>query len=261
MKIVLSIAGSDNSAGAGIQADLKTFAALDVYGLSVVTSVTSQNSLGVSQADTLSAKTVEKQLNTILDDIHIDAIKIGMVCNKTIINILINSLKKIKNIPVILDTVMISSSGYRLLDDEAMELFINGLIPLSTLITPNIYEASQLSKMQILSVSDMKKAIKSIKAPNILLKGGHLKGDATDILFYRDKFIQFTNKKEILEEIHGTGCTLSSAIAAFLAKGKTMQESVKLAKEYIFGAIKHSFKIGEGARYLNHFYKVEKCLE
>ncbi len=261
MKVVLSIAGSDCSGGAGIQADLKTFASLGVYGLSVVTSVTSQNTIGVFQTDSVSAQTVEKQFSTILNDIHIDAIKIGMVCNKEIINTIIKLLDKVKNVPIVLDTIMYSSNGYKLLSDEAMELFIDKLIPLATLITPNIYEASHLSKIQISSISDMKKSIKFIKAKNILLKGGHLEGDATDILYCNDKYMQFTDKREVFDEVHGTGCTISSAITAFLAKGNNIKESVKLAKKYITGSIKYSFNIGKGARYLNHFYKVEKCLK
>ncbi len=251
MKKVLTIAGSDSSCGAGLQADIKTFCSLGVYGLSAVTSITSQNSTGVKDIYHVSPKLLKNQLITILNDIKIDAIKIGMIGSKENIMVLIEVLKDI-NIPIVLDTVFISSSGSKLLDDEAFELFTKRLIPLATLITPNLLEAEKLTNQKIISLEEMKIAIKNIKAKNILLKGGHLKGDALD-LFYDNKHLTIFNSKRIIfEDIHGTGCVLSSAIATFLAKGYKMEIAIKNAKKYITDAINSSIKIGEEMRYINH---------
>ncbi len=251
MKKVLTIAGSDSSCGAGLQADIKTFCSLGVYGLSTVTSITSQNSTGVKDIYHVSPKLLKNQLITILNDIKIDAIKIGMIGSKENIMVLIEVLKDI-NIPIVLDTVFISSSGSKLLDDEAFEIFTKRLIPLATLITPNLLEAEKLTNQKIISLEEMKIAIKKIKAKNIFLKGGHLKSDASD-LFYDNKHLTIFNSKRIIfEDIHGTGCVLSSAIATFLAKGYKMEIAIKNAKKYITDAINSSIKIGDGMRYINH---------
>ncbi len=251
MKKVLTIAGSDSSCGAGLQADIKTFCSMGVYGLSVVTSITSQNSMGVQDIHHVPPKLLKNQLITILNDIKIDAIKIGMIGSKENIMVLTEILKDI-NIPIVLDTIFISSSGSKLLDDEAFEIFTKRLIPLATLITPNLLEAEKLTNQKIFSLEEMKIAIKNIKAKNILLKGGHLKGDALD-LFYDNKHLTIFNSKRIIfEDIHGTGCVLSSAIATFLAKGYKMEIAIKNAKKYITDAINSSIKIGNGMRYINH---------
>ena len=251
MKKVLTIAGSDSSCGAGLQADIKTFCSLGVYGLSTVTSITSQNSTGVKDIYHVSPKLLKNQLITILNDIKIDAIKIGMIGSKENIMVLIEVLKDI-NIPIVLDTVFISSSGSKLLDDEAFEIFTKRLIPLATLITPNLLEAEKLTNQKIISLEEMKIAIKKIKAKNIFLKGGHLKGDASD-LFYDNKHLTILSSKRIIfEDIHGTGCVLSSAIATFLAKGYKMEIAIENAKKYITDAINSSIKIGDGMRYINH---------
>ncbi len=259
MKNILTIAGSDNSCGAGIQADLKTFASLGSYGVCAITSITSQNSQGVKSSDIVSANILKKQLDTIFEDMDIDALKIGMIGGLQTISVVIETVKKKKDIPIVLDTVFLSSNGYKLLENEAMELFVNELMPNVTIITPNIKEAEILSGADIDSVEDMKIAIKSIKAKNILLKGGHLKGDAVDLLYNNEKITLFTKKRVAIKEVHGTGCTLSSAIAVYLSMGKSIKEAVKLSKEYITEAIKHSFDIGHGSRYIDHFYKVKNA--
>ncbi len=258
MTNILTIAGSDSSSGAGIQADLKTISSLGGYGVCTITAITSQNSQGVIHTKVLPVDIVEKQLDAILSDIKIDVIKIGMLGSKEIVSMLSHKLKKL-TIPIVLDTVILSSSGYRLLENDALDLMKNELFPISSLITPNIKEAEMLSGLKIENKDDMRKAIQHIKADNILLKGGHLKTDALDILFQRDynSYEEFTAKRVVFDEVHGTGCTLSSAIATFLSKNYDLFRSVHLAKKYISGAIKHSFDIGYGSKYINHFYKVK----
>jgi len=256
MKKILTIAGSDSSCGAGIQADIKTISSLGGYGLSVITALTAQNSYGVKKVQAVDSICVKRQLEAIFDDIKIDAIKIGMVCNKEIIYAIIEYIKQFKNIPVVLDTIISSSSGYRLLDEGAMEVFVNELMPICTIATPNIPEAEMLTNSKIDSISDMENRIKNIKAKNVLLKGGHLKGgEAVDILLKNgNEMVHFFQKRVAKDDVHGTGCTLSSAIAYFLSKEYSLDKAVKLSKDYITEAIKHSFKIGNKTLYLNHFY-------
>lgn len=259
MKNILTIAGSDSSGGAGIQADLKTFLAHDMHGLSVVTSVTAQNTNGVLKTKDVSASMIKVQLEAIFEDIHIDAIKIGMVSKKSTILELVKVLKKYPDIPVVLDTVITSSSGFALLKKSAMKAFIKKLIPRATLITPNIPEASKLLATQISSIKDMriatKKIYSSFKCQSVLLKGGHLDGDAVDVLYDGEKISLFRKKKIISNNTHGTGCALSSAIAANFANKKSLKESIKNAKQYVRQSIKNGFSIGSGVGQLNHCYK------
>jgi len=259
MKNILTIAGSDSSSGAGIQADLKTISSLGGYGVCAITAITSQNSLGVRDVEAVNGKTIKKQLEAIFDEIKIDAVKIGMVCNKDILKVIIEKLKDLKPTPIVVDTVMVSSSGFPLLDEEALELMKNELFKIATLITPNLKEAEILSGVKIENIEDMKKAIYKIEANNILLKGGHLKGDPIDILFQKDskKIDRFVSKRVVFEDVHGTGCTLSSAIATFLSQKNSLFDSVKSAKDYIDGAIKNSFKLAGGSRYIDHFYRIK----
>ena len=242
-----------------MQVDLKTFAAHEVYGLNVITSITAQNTNGVLEAFDIEPKMVKAQLKAIFDDIKVDVIKIGMVSSKETIKEIVKILKKYPNIPVILDTIMISSSGFVLLKKEAMDIFIKELIPKTILITPNINEAIVLSKQNIKNVDDMKNALITmydlLHCKNILLKGGHLEDYAVDILYDGKNFTVYKKKKIISNNTHGTGCTLSSSIASNLAHGYSLEISIKKAKKYVRKAIKNGFSIGTGIGQLNHFYK------
>lgn len=258
MKKLLSIAGSDCSGGAGIQADLKTFAAYKTYGMTVITSLTSQNTMGVSDVVDMTPEFVGKQLDAIFDDIYPDAIKIGMVSNEGIINIIAEKLKEYKAKNVVIDPVMVSTSGSILMNAEAKNSLIEKLLPLADIITPNMKEAAVLSNMEVNNKNDMEKAAKIIAQTidgAILITGGHLPDSADDLL-YINKKIKWVNGDKIKNpNTHGTGCTLSSAIAANLGKGMTLEKSFTEAKEYLTGAIKDNLNLGKGRGPLNHFYK------
>ncbi|MBZ9692743.1 bifunctional hydroxymethylpyrimidine kinase/phosphomethylpyrimidine kinase [Clostridium sp. M14] len=255
----LTIAGSDSCGGAGIQADLKSFSANGVYGMSVITVITAQNTMGVFGIQDINPEIIESQINVIFDDIIVDAVKIGMVSKIESIKAISEGLKKVKNLPkVVLDPVMISKSGFNLLSPDAKETLIEELFPLATLITPNLPEAEEILGMKINNLDEMKEAAKKLQelGPKyVLVKGGHLKDDATDLLLYEDEFICLPQKRINTVHTHGTGCTLSSAIAANLAKGLDIKESVIKAKEYITGAIENGFSIGNGVGPTHHFYK------
>ncbi|QGU94750.1 bifunctional hydroxymethylpyrimidine kinase/phosphomethylpyrimidine kinase [Clostridium bovifaecis] len=255
MKKVLTIAGSDSCGGAGIQADLKTMSALGVYGMSVICAVTAQNTQGVTAVQEISKEIVEAQMRAIFDDIEVDAVKIGMVSNSEIISTIKNILLEYKIKNIVLDPVMISKSGYYLLKPEAIHELKN-LISISDIVTPNIPEAEELTGIKITSEEDMKKAaleINSYGVKNILVKGGHRCNDSTDVLYFDNKFLSIEGTRIETKNTHGTGCTLSSAIASFLAKGHSIDEAVKLSKDYISMAIKNSFSIGHGVGPVGHF--------
>lgn len=261
MKKVLTIAGSDSSAGAGIQADLKTFAAHGVYGLSVLTAVTAQNTKGVSAVENLSSGIVRKQLQAIFSDITVDAVKIGMVSQAETIEVIADELNKYKAQRIVVDTVMVSTSGYRLLEREAEQVLISKLLPLAEVVTPNIPEAEVLSGIIIKNIDDMKEAalyISQMGPKNVLVKGGHALGDPVDVLFDGQEFTIVSGKRIATKHTHGTGCTLSSAIAANLAAGFIVSEAVGRAKEFISIAIAHALNIGNGAGPTHHFYELYK---
>jgi len=222
MKNVLTIAGSDSSGGAGIQADLKTFSAHGVFGMSVITAVTAQNTQGVFGVQDISVDMIEKQIDAIFDDIKVDALKIGMVSQIETIKAIAGKLRQYIPENVVIDPVMISKSGYDLLASEAKETLISELLPLATIATPNIPEAEVICGMSIKSLGDMKDAamkIYSLGAKNVLIKGGHMEDEATDVLYDGKEFKYFTTERINTKNTHGTGCTLSSAIASNLAKG------------------------------------------
>ncbi|MGL5616610.1 MAG: bifunctional hydroxymethylpyrimidine kinase/phosphomethylpyrimidine kinase [Sarcina sp.] len=257
----LTIAGSDSSGGAGIQADLKTFSAIGTYGMSVITAITAQNTLGVIEVEDLSKNIIEKQIEAIFSDIRPKALKIGMVSNEEIIKAIAKSLKSFSAENIVLDPVMISKSGYSLLKREAKEALISELIPMATIVTPNIPEAEEIVNMKIENVDDMKVAadkIKKLGPKYVLMKGGHLKGEAIDLLVGENFCEVYKSERINRKNTHGTGCTLSSAITAYLALGNDMKDSVKLAKEYITEAIRYSFDIGHGIGPVHHFYKFER---
>jgi len=260
MKKVLTIAGSDSCGGAGIQADLKTMSALGVYGMSVITAITAQNTIGVQNVQEISLELIEAQIRSIFDDITVDAVKIGMVSNPEIIKLIKKLLLEYKVKNIVLDPVMVSKSGYYLLKEEAQEE-LKALISLTDLVTPNIPEAEIISSINIENENDMKKAalkIKSLGAKNVLVKGGHRCNDANDVLLFGEEFLTLKGKRILTDNTHGTGCTLSSAIASHIAKGYDLQEAVMLSKEYITKAIENSFPIGEGVGPVGHFIELYK---
>lgn len=260
MKTALTIAGSDSSGGAGIQADIKSMSANGVYAMSVITAITAQNTMGVFDIQDVSPEMIEKQIEVIFDDIKVDAVKIGMVSKIESIKAISRSLRRIDNLPkIVLDPVMVSTSGYKLLSDDAKDTLIKELFPLATLITPNILEAEEILGIKIDNIDDMKEAatrLNELGSKAVLVKGGHLKGEATDLLYDGVEFTYFKQERINTKNTHGTGCTLSSAIAANLAKGMTMKEAVSIGKEYITKAIENSFELGKGAGPTNHFYKL-----
>ncbi|TCK98493.1 hydroxymethylpyrimidine/phosphomethylpyrimidine kinase [Natranaerovirga hydrolytica] len=264
MKKALTIAGSDTCGGAGIQADLKTFSALGVYGMSVITAVTAQNTQGVFGVLDVTTEIIEKQIKAIFEDIEVDAVKIGMVSMIDTIKTIAEGLKTYQPKNVVLDPVMISKSGYDLLNKEAKETLINELIPLATLITPNIPEAEVISNIKIKTVEDMEQSAKIIYdmgVKNVLVKGGHLEleeKEAIDILYDGQTFNYYKAPIINTQNTHGTGCTLSSAIASYLALEKDMKEAVRLAKLYITMAIEQAFSIGKGVGPTHHFFDLYK---
>ncbi len=217
MKHLLTIAGSDSGGGAGIQADLKTFAALGVYGMSAITAVTAQNTLGVYKVAELGPEMVKAQIDAIFCDIRVDAVKIGMVSNADIIRQIAASLKEWGATNIVIDPVMVAKSGHRLLNPEAIEALKHELFPLATIVTPNLPEAAELVGREVVGEQGMEEAARTIHAfgcGSVLVKGGHLEGEAVDLLFDGNRVIRFANPRLKNNNTHGTGCTLSSAIAA-----------------------------------------------
>ena len=261
MKKLLTIAGSDSSGGAGIQADIKTFSAHGVFGMSVITAVTAQNTQGVFAVQDIDTVVIAKQIEAIFDDIEVDGVKIGMVSQTPTIEIIAQQLRKYKPSNIVVDPVMVSKSGFHLLNPDAEVTLIKELLPLATIATPNIPEAEVITKMPITTLKHMEKAAELIfqmGAKNVLLKGGHLDGESTDILFDGQDFFYFPSPRIATKNTHGTGCTLSSSLAANLALGYGINEAVKLSKEYITIAILHSLSIGKGVGPTNHFYTLYK---
>ncbi|WP_236354848.1 bifunctional hydroxymethylpyrimidine kinase/phosphomethylpyrimidine kinase [Konateibacter massiliensis] len=259
MKKVLSIAGSDCSGGAGIQADLKTMTAMNVYGMSVITALTAQNTTGVYGIAETPKEFVAKQIDCIFTDIIPDAVKIGMVSGKELVEVIADKLTEYEAKFIVLDPVMVSTSGSRLLEEEAAQALMKKLIPCAYMITPNIPEAEVLSGLSIRSAADMINAAKEIaKAYQgaILIKGGHGQQDANDLLYMQGEIAWFEGKKIDTKNTHGTGCTLSSAIACGLAKGYSLEKSVREAKEYISGALGAGLQVGKGNGPLNHCFRM-----
>ncbi|MBU7029713.1 MAG: bifunctional hydroxymethylpyrimidine kinase/phosphomethylpyrimidine kinase [Theionarchaea archaeon] len=255
MKVALTIAGSDSGGGAGIQADLKTFAALHVYGTSVITSVTAQNTVEVSGIQDMPPEFVGKQIDAVVTDMNVDACKTGMLSNAKIIEVVAKKLEEYEMERYVLDPVMVAKSGDALLQEDAVSSLIEKLVPISYVVTPNINEASLIANMDIKDIEDMEEAAREIwemGAETVVVKGGHLKGDAIDV-FYNGKIHLLTSERIQTKNTHGTGCTFSSAITAGLAKGEDALTAVQKAKEYITKAIKYSFSVGKGHGPTHHF--------
>ncbi len=259
MRTVLSIAGSDCSGGAGIQADLKTISVHKLYGMSVITALTAQNTTGVSHIYEVSPVFVGQQLDMVFRDIYPDAIKIGMVADPSIIEVIADKLTQYRARNIVLDPVMISTSGSRLMKEETVDVLVHRLLPLADIITPNIPEAEVLSRIPILTKEDMVAAARRIResySGDILIKGGHLKDRSDDLLYTGDSVHWFTQEQINNPNTHGTGCTLSSAIACNLAEGRNIMESVAAAKEYITGALRAGLDLGMGSGPLNHSWNL-----
>ncbi len=260
MKTVLTIAGSDSSGGAGIQADLKTMCAHKVYGMSVITALTAQNTMGVQGIHSVPPAFVRAQMDSVFSDIFPDAVKIGMLSNAEIIQAVADGLKAYKPANIVLDPVMISTSNHRLLEASAEKALIDILLPLGDIITPNLPEAAALSGMAtITSKEEMVQAARTIATHTkaaVLVKGGHLNDCADDLLFCDGKEYWYSAKHVDTKNTHGTGCTLSSAIASNLALGYDLPKAVENAKAYITGALKHDPKLGHGNGPLNHLWNL-----
>ncbi len=255
MKTVLSIAGSDSSGGAGIQADIKTMCAHGVFGMTAITAITAQNTLGVTAIQDVSPVVIEAQLDAVFTDIFPDAVKIGMVSSAETIRIIANALKNYNAKNIVLDPVMVATSGARLISEDAIQALKTELIPLADVITPNVYEAEILSGEKITDskmLSDVALKINRELGVNVLVKGGHL-AEKNDILAMDGNTFCFTCDRAIDNpNTHGTGCTLSSAIASNLAKGMKLEEAILHAKKYITAAIAYGLDLGQGSGPLNH---------
>ncbi len=259
MPTALTIAGSDSGAGAGIQADLKTFAALGVYGTSALTAITAQNTLGVTAVHEIPTQVIAAQIEAVISDIGADAVKTGMLSSSAIVEMVAQELKRHGVERLVVDPVMIAKSGDSLLQPEAVEALRSKLLPLAAVLTPNIPEAEVLTGLTITSLEDMRRAAEQIVgmgARSVVVKGGHLAGPATDLFYDGSQFKEFTAPRIDTVNTHGTGCTFASAVAAGLACDMRVFDAVAQAKEYVTEAILRSFPIGQGHGPLNHFYKL-----
>lgn len=260
MKTVLTIAGSDCSGGAGIQADLKTILANGCYGMSVITSLTAQNTTGVISIEKVTPGFLADQLDAVLTDITPDAVKIGMVPDAELIEVIARKLSEFKACNIVTDPVMVATSGAVLSDGGSIGKLVESLLPVSSLVTPNIPEAEVLSGITIRSGEDKMEAARIIGDKcgcAVLVKGGHGSAGADDILFEKGEYYEFPSRRIDNPNTHGTGCTLSSAIACNLAKGMRMQEAVQTAKDYVTGAIGAGLDIGRGRGPLDHGYDIK----
>ncbi len=259
VKRAMTIAGSDSGGGAGIQADLKTFAALGVYGTSVITAVTAQNTLKVTGIQELSTNIIASQIDAVMEDIGANAAKTGMLSSPDIIDVVACKIEAHSIPNLVVDPVMVAKSGDRLLREDAIQSLRDRLLPISTVVTPNIPEAEMLVGHSIESMDDIHKAAKEIAsmgASNVVIKGGHLSGPAVDLLYYDGLTREFAQPRLETENTHGTGCTFASAIAAYLAQDRGVEQAVYHAKEYVTEAIKAAYPVGSGHGPVHHFYRL-----
>ncbi|MEE1125221.1 MAG: bifunctional hydroxymethylpyrimidine kinase/phosphomethylpyrimidine kinase [Acutalibacteraceae bacterium] len=260
MKTVLTIAGSDSSGGAGIQADIKAITMNGVYAMSAITALTAQNTIGVRAIQESTPEFLREQLDAVFEDIYPNAVKIGMVSSAELIKVIAERLKYYKAYNIVVDPVMLATSGSILMKDNAIQTLIDDLLPLSTLVTPNIPEAEILSGLSIKTKEDMITSAKQIGDNYncaVLLKGGHSVSDANDLLYSKGELIWFESKRIDNPNTHGTGCTLSSAIASNLAKGFTLNESVQRAKDYISQALYAQLDLGRGSGPMQHNFDLQ----
>ncbi|MSP79427.1 MAG: bifunctional hydroxymethylpyrimidine kinase/phosphomethylpyrimidine kinase [Dehalococcoidia bacterium] len=258
----MTVAGSDSGGGAGIQADLKTFAALGVYGTSALTAVTAQNTLSVIAVKEISLKLIGAQIDAIMTDIGVDVVKTGMLSSTAIIQLVAERIRKYGLDRVVVDPVMVAKGGDRLLQESAIASLRTVLIPLATIVTPNLPEAEALTERTITTLADAREAAKIIVhelgAKSVVVKGGHLQGPAIDTFYDGSDFHLFRAKRIDSASTHGTGCTFASATAAYLARGFEPVEAAARAKKYVTQAIKKAYPIGHGHGPLNHFFKLRQ---
>ena len=260
MKTALTIAGSDSSGGAGIQADIKTMTANGVYAMSAITALTAQNTTGVYGIMEVTPEFLANQLDCIFTDIRPDAVKTGMVSSSALIEVIAQKLTQYKAENLVIDPVMVATSGAKLISDEAIETLKGKLLGLATLITPNIPEAQVLSGMDIRTAEDMERAAKAIYEAYgcaVLCKGGHQLNDANDLLYSKEGARWYQGRRIANPNTHGTGCILSSAIASNLAKGCSLDEAVERAKAYISGALAAMLDLGKGSGPMNHMFDLK----
>ena len=257
MKTALTIAGSDSSGGAGIQADIKTMTMNGVYAMSAITALTAQNTTGVRAIQESTPEFLAQQIDAVFEDIRPDAVKIGMVASSELIRVIADRLRHYSAENIVVDPVMVATSGSALMKTDAVQTLLEELLPLAAVVTPNIPEAQVLSGLTIESKTDMELAAKKIGGSHgcaVLLKGGHSISDANDLLYANGEMVWFEGKRIDNPNTHGTGCTLSSAIAANLAKGFSLSESVQRAKDYISGALAAMLDLGQGSGPMDHAF-------
>lgn len=252
----LTIAGTDPSGGAGIQADLKTFQEFKCYGMSAITSIVAQNTTGVKDVHHIPTTMIEKQLDAVISDIPLHAFKTGMIANIDMMESIAKKMADLR-VPFVMDPVMVTTSGDPLIAEEARDYLRKQLLPMTTLITPNVPEAEYITGQSIKTADDLEQAAKQMVSSYgcnaALVKGGHLEGDAIDFLYDGNKMHRFSSERINTKNTHGTGCTYSAAITALLAKGYPLNEAVDHAKQYITAAIRHAFAIGHGSGPTNHW--------
>lgn len=252
----LTIAGTDPTGGAGIQADLKTFQELKSYGMSIITSVVAQNTTGVQDVHHVPLEMIEAQLQSVFSDMPVHAFKTGMIANIDMMEVIEQEIRK-HDIPFVIDPVMVATSGDTLINEDARDYLRDHLLPLCAVVTPNLPEAEYLTSMEITTYDEMQEAAKKIVhefgAGAALVKGGHLTGDAVDYLYDGEQMIELRENRIDTVNTHGTGCTYSAAITAYLSYGLTLHEAVRKAKVYVTEAIRHSFDLGAGSGPTNHF--------
>ncbi|SDQ37519.1 bifunctional hydroxymethylpyrimidine kinase/phosphomethylpyrimidine kinase [Thermostaphylospora chromogena] len=258
--LVLTVAGSDSGGGAGIQADLKTMLALGVHGMSVIAAVTAQNSLGVQGYWELPPEAVRAQLNSVLGDIGVHAVKTGMLASPTLVETVAEVLAEV-DAPVVVDPVGVSKHGDSLLAPEAVDTVKTRLLPVATVATPNLWEVTQLTGVKVEDERGLRRAADAVLALGprwALIKGGHLSGEPVDLLTDGDREFRFTAQRYDNRHTHGTGCTLASAIASYLALGEDMPEAVRKAKDYVTGALAHGFPLGSGIGPVDHAWRIRR---
>lgn len=259
MYTALTIAGSDSSGGAGIQADIKTMITNGVYAMSAITALTAQNTTGVQAILNVTPEFLGQELDSVFQDIYPDAVKIGMVSDKDLIHVIAEKLKQYKAENIVVDPVMVATSGAKLISDDAVEILKQELFPLADVLTPNIPEAEVLVEMSVTNAEEMIEAAGKISETYhcaVLCKGGHSINDANDLLYYDGKYCWFEGKRIDNPNTHGTGCTLSSAIASNLAKGYDLQTAVKRSKQYISGALAAMLDLGKGSGPMDHGFAI-----
>jgi hydroxymethylpyrimidine/phosphomethylpyrimidine kinase len=258
VRTALTIAGSDSGGGAGTQADLKTFSALGVFGTSAITAITAQNTLGVTAVFELPPEIVAAQIDAVLTDIGADAVKTGMLSNSEIIRVVAAKVREYGISTLVVDPVMVATSGDRLLREDAVEALRTELLPLATVVTPNLPEAEVLMGQEVSSLEQMREAARAIVglgARSAVVKGGHLAGDAVDVFYDGNSFTELPARRIDTTSTHGTGCTLASAIAALLARGEPLESAIGGAKVYLTAAIERSFPLGRGHGPVHHFHR------